>query len=75
MPACIEWVGDHDMYITSHASEVGTQRLVHNIWGPALESTGALIRAFELAYRGHKQTFWKLDKDVFLNQLTKVERW
>lgn len=75
MPACIDWVGDHDMYITSHASEVGTQRLVHNIWGPALESTGVLTRAFEHAYRGHKQTFWKLNKEVFLDQLSKVERW
>jgi hypothetical protein len=75
MPACIEWVGDHDMYITSHASEVGTQRLVHNIWGPALESTGVLTRAFEHQYRGHKQTFWKVNKEVFLDQLSKVKRW
>jgi hypothetical protein len=75
MPACIEWVGNNDMYITSHPSEVGTQRLVHKIWGPALESTGALTRAFEKDYRGHVQTFWKLNKDVFLEQLNKVPKW
>lgn len=74
MPACIEWVaGRGDMYITSHPSEVGTQRLVHYIWGPTLEKTGVLTRAFEKEYRGHVQTFWKLNADVFLEQLQKVK--
>ena len=75
MPACIEWAGDNDMYITSHPSEVGTQRLVHNIWAPSLEKTGVLTKAFEKEYRGYNQTFWKLNSDVFLEQLSKVERW
>lgn len=75
MPACIEWAGDDDMYITSHPSDVGTQKLVHNIWGPSLEKTGVLTRAFEKQYRGHNQTFWKLHPDVFLDQLNKVARW
>jgi hypothetical protein len=70
MPACIKWVGDKaDMYITSHPSEVGTQRLVHTVWGPSLEKTGVLTRSFEKDYRGHTQTFWKLNADVFLEQL------
>jgi hypothetical protein len=70
MPACIEWVADKgDMYITSHPSEVGTQRLVHTIWGPSLEKTGVLTREFEKDYRGHLQTFWKLNADMFLEQL------
>jgi hypothetical protein len=70
MPACIEWVGTKgDMYITSHPSEVGTQRLVHTVWGPSLEKTRVLTRAFEKEYRGHTQTFWKLNADVFLEQL------
>lgn len=74
IPACIEWVaGRGDMYITSHPSEVGTQRLVHNVWGPSLEKTGVLTRAFEKEYRGHVQTFWKLNADVFLEQLEKVK--
>lgn len=75
MPTCIEWVGDKDTYITSHPSEVGTQRLVHTIWGPTLESTGVLTKAFEKEYRGSMQTFWKVNTKVFLDQLNKVERW
>lgn len=74
MPACIEWA-KRDMYITTHPSDVGTQRLVHTIWGPSLENTGVLTRAFEKEYRGHLQTFWKLNTDVFLEQLAKVDKW
>lgn len=75
MPTCIEWVnGRGKIYITSHPSEVGTQKLVHNIWGPSLENTGVLTRAFEKEYRGHIQTFWLLNTQTFLEQLDKV-RW
>jgi hypothetical protein len=74
MPACIEWAAPwEDLYITSHPSEVGTQRLVHNIWGPSLEKNGVLTRAFEKEYRGHKQTFWRLNTNVFLDQLAEVK--
>lgn len=74
MPACIEWVNNKgDMYITSHPSEVGTQRMVHNVWGPTMEKVGVVNRSFEKEYRGHVQTFWKLNKDVFLEQLEKVK--
>lgn len=73
MPACIEWVDDKDMYITTHPSDVGTQRLVHTVWGPGLEKTGVLTKAFEKEYRGHVQTFWKLNTQVFLEQLEKVK--
>jgi hypothetical protein len=72
MPVCIAWA-KNPMYITSHPSEVGTQRLVHTVWGPSLEKTGVLARAFEREYRGHTQTFWKLNTDVFLEQLAKVK--
>jgi hypothetical protein len=72
MPACIAWAKD-PMYITSHPSDVGTQRLVHKVWGPSLEKTGVLTRAFEKEYRGHIQTFWKLNTNVFLDQLDKVK--
>jgi len=75
MPICIEWAGNRDMYITSHDSDVGTQRLVHTIWGPTLEMTGVLSNAGAYDYRGHRQTFWKLNKDVFLEQLNKEPRW
>jgi len=75
MPACIEWAPPwEDLYITSHPSEVGTQRLVHTIWGPSLEKTGVLTRAFEKEYRGHLQTFWRLNTDEFLKQLRNVTK-
>lgn len=76
IPACIEWCGeDADMYISSHPSEVGTQRMVHNIYCPTLVKTGTLERTCELEYRGHLQTFWKLNVPVFLEQLNSNPRW
>jgi hypothetical protein len=76
IPQCIEWAGqDKDLYITTHASEVGSQRLVHEIYCPALEKTGALKKSFEQEYRGHLQTFWKLNVDIFLEQLNRLPRW
>jgi hypothetical protein len=75
IPQCVEWVGDHDMFITTHPSEIGTQRLVHTVWGPALALTGCLTLADTKFYRGHTQTFWRLNKDVFLEQLSKGQRW
>ena len=76
IPACIEWAGkDNTLYITSHPSDVGTQRLVHNIYCPALVETGALECTCELEYRGHLQTFWKLNVPVFTKQLNSLPRW
>ena len=76
IPQCIEWAGhDKDLYITSHPSSVGTQKLVHNIYCPALVETGALDRTCEFEYRGHLQTFWKLNVDVFYEQLNQLPRW
>jgi hypothetical protein len=76
IPQCIEWAGlDKDLYITSHPSDVGTQRLVHNIYCPSLVETGALERTCDIEYRGHLQTFWKLNIPVFLKQLNQRPRW
>jgi hypothetical protein len=76
IPQCIEWAGrDKNLYITTHASEVGTQRLVHNIYCPALAETGCLTKEVELHYRGHLQTFWRVNVDVFYEQLTSKPRW
>lgn len=70
IPANIEWCGvDSDMYISSHPSTVGTQRIVHNVYCPTLEKIGTLSNAGSVFYRGHEQTFWKLNTQVFLNQL------
>jgi len=76
IPECIKWVNSKgDMYITTHPSSLGTQRLVHNIYAPALVKTNVLTKAFEKEYRGHAQTFWKLNPDEFLSQLSKVKSW
>lgn len=73
MPVCIKWAVSKDMYITTHPSDVGTQRLVHTIWGPSLEKSGVLTKAFEKEYRGQVQTFWKLNPTIFLTQLAAVK--
>jgi hypothetical protein len=70
IPACIEWCGiDSDMFISTNESPIASQRLVHRIYCPALVETGALTKHCELLYRGHTQTFWKLNAEVFLDQL------
>jgi hypothetical protein len=76
IPACIEWTPPWaDLYITSNESSVGTQRLVHNIFGPAMESSGQMKRIKEIEYRGTKQTVWQLFPDKFLEELGKHPRW
>lgn len=76
IPAAIDWVNNRgDMFITTHPSDVGKQKRVHNTWGPLLVETGCLSLAFQKDYRGHFQTFWKLNTEVFLEQLNKYPRW
>ena len=58
---CIEWAGNSNLYITSHKGDIGTQRLVHEIYCPALAKTGVLSLEQEITYRGHVQSFWKLN--------------
>jgi hypothetical protein len=76
IPACIEWapVGSK-LYITSNESSVGTQRLVHRIFGPAMEATGQMKRITEIEYRGTNQTVWQLYPDIFLSELAKYPKW
>ncbi|MFY8212415.1 MAG: hypothetical protein ACOVLB_07120 [Candidatus Nanopelagicus sp.] len=76
IPQCIEYCPiDSDLYITTNVSKVASQRLVHEIYCPALEQQGCLEKTYELEYRGHLQTFWKLNKDEFTNQLRTVPHW
>lgn len=76
IPACIEFCGvDSNMYISSNNSDVGTQKIVHNLYCPTMEKIGILTKECELEYRGHLQTFWKLNVDVFLRELNKYPRW
>ena len=76
IPKCIEWAGpDKDLFISSHPSDVGTQKMVHNIYCPTLEKVGVLSRHTELMYRGHIQTFWKLNVSKFYEEINKYPRW
>jgi hypothetical protein len=76
IPTCIAWAPPWaSLYITSNENSAGTQRLVHNIFGPAMESTGQMKRIKEIDYRGTKQTVWELYADKFLNELEKYPRW
>ena len=76
LPTCIEWAdADADLYITSNDSDVAAQRAVHNIYCPALAKTGCLEKTCEIEYRGHIQTFWRLNRSVFYEQLNAQPRW
>lgn len=66
IPVTIDHYGrDKNFYISTHPSEVGTQRAVHNVWAPALVSNNTIQLETIATYRGHEQHFWKLNVDVF----------
>ena len=76
LPVCLDWVPKNSkLYITSNENEVGTQRLVHRIFGPAMEKTGQMKRIKDIYYRGSTQTVWEFFPDKFLEELNKFERW
>lgn len=76
IPVCIEWTSkESDLYITSNENSIGTQRLVHRIFGPAMEETGQMKRVCEMNYRGTVQTIWQLFPDRFYQELNKYPRW
>jgi hypothetical protein len=76
IPACIEWTPPWaDLYITSNESAVGTQRLVHRIFGPAMEALGLMKEIKKMEYRGHEQSIWQLYPDKFLKDLAKFPSW
>jgi len=76
IPKCIEWAPKNSkLYITSNESTVGTQRSVHNIFGPLMEKEGIMKRIKTVFYRGHEQTVWELFPDKFYEILNKYPRW
>jgi hypothetical protein len=76
IPVCIEWCPkDSKLYITSNENSAGTQKLVHRIFGPAMEGTGQMKRICEMYYRGTYQTVWQLFPDCFYKELNKYPRW
>ncbi len=76
IPSCIDWAPSNSLlYITSNESDTGTQRLVHRIFGPAMEQTGQMKRIKEIFYRGTEQTVWQLFPEKFYEELNKYKRW
>jgi hypothetical protein len=76
IPQCIDWAPDDaNLFITSNQSKIGSQRLVHEIFCPALEKTGILTYCGEKEYRSINQSIWKLNVDNFYEDLKKYKRW
>ena len=76
IPVCIEWCPPWaDLYITSNENSAGTQRLVHNIFGPAMEESGQMKKIKEINYRGTNQTVWQLFPGKFYEELRKYPSW
>ena len=75
-PAGIMWAGfNKNYYVTTNENAEGTQRLVHSIVAPTLESTGVYTKVKELNYRGTQQTVWRVNADVYFKQLQQVKAW
>lgn len=76
IPACIEWAPKGSrLFITSNENDAGTQRLVHRIFGPAMEVTGQMKKIKDIFYRGTDQTVWEIFPDKFYEELNKHPRW
>lgn len=76
IPVCIEWAPKGSrLFITSNENSVGTQRKVHNIFGPLMEKQGIMKRITEIYYRGHLQTVWEFFPDPFYENLNRRPRW
>jgi hypothetical protein len=76
IPACLEWVPcGTRVFITSNESRVGTQRRVHNIFGPLLEKQGTMKRIIDMRYRGTDQTVWEFFPKIFWEQINQLPRW
>lgn len=76
IPACVEWAGkENNLYITSNNLEGGSQRLVHNVYFPAMEKSGQVEYIKDMKYRGTTQSVWKLNVEKFYHELNKHPRW
>jgi hypothetical protein len=76
IPACIEWAPKGSrLFITSNENDAGTQRLVHRIFGPAMEATGQMKKITDMFYRGTEQTVWEIFPERFYEVLNMHSRW
>ena len=76
IPSQIEWAGGNsNLYISTNSSKIASQRSVNNTFAMLLERTSVLSLETVMHYRGHEQNFWKLNVDVFLDQLHSRPLW
>jgi hypothetical protein len=76
IPTCINWAPQNArLYITTNKNEVGTQKKVHTIFGPALERKGIMKQIKEVYYRSTNQTVWELFPDKFSDDLARYPKW
>jgi hypothetical protein len=75
LPACISWTGTENLYSTSTANSVASQRLVHSIYFPTLEKKGLVTCLGKINYRHTDQTLWKINGRAFLDDLERYPRW
>ena len=64
-----------NFYLSTNNSNNGSQRLVHNILCPEMENAGQLTKHSEIMYRGHLQTFYKVNTEMFGDNLNNYPRW
>ena len=73
-PACFYYLGlDKPMYVSTNNLETASQRKVHRTWAKIMHRHGYLKDPFELEYKGAFQTFWKVDVEHWLSDLSKVQ--
>lgn len=71
IPISIEYAGkNNNLYISSNENSTGTQQHVHKFYCPLLHKIGILQDPVELEYRESFQFFWKMNVDVFYEQLS-----
>jgi len=74
LPQCIEWAGNN-VYATSNESKIASQRFVHRTYFPTLEKIGVVKKVKDVFYRGTDQTVWKINVDLFYENLNRYPRW
>jgi hypothetical protein len=76
IPVCINWAPKNsNLYITSNENSVGTQRLVHKIFCPAMAESGQMKKVKDVFYRGTEQTVWQLFPEEFFKNLELYPKW
>lgn len=66
---------ESNLFITTNNSFMAKQRAVHNVYMPTLVKIGLAERIDDVDYRGHIQTFWRINSQKFLEDLCKYPRW